>query len=148
MFIHQNNRFHFGPVSFALPDGVILDMESQSGFELYVPHHKLEVAVCFRQTCENAPYEITCLLSCDTGFRLKGAIESVTYDGLRGYHGVMENLKTVCEKYVFDLHGETNILDICATVRKERLALDAPEMTRVLAALLESLRYTPITSHP
>lgn len=126
MFQYKNHRFHFGGVSFRIPDGYFFDSgrkdEDDIFFRLHAPNFLFSVDIRIEKDTDGVMDELQRLLD-----ELDPAIiyppEPLLMNGLHGCHTAYRNRRSECYEAWFELDSE-NALTIVITTRGYILSVD------------------------
>ncbi len=146
MFIYKNGRFHFGNVSFALPEDIAVETAYADviidGFCLHSLNKSFEVSISCSDAGINAHDEISSAFDEEADYELIGEILSISCSGLNGYMAKYENKTTLNEEYAFDTPngGEYDLLDILVSIKKGSDTYDEAYKNRVVSEILNNIK--------
>ena len=125
MFQYKNHRFHFGGVSFQIPDGYFFNSEpggeSDNFIQLYAPDQTFTVDIRIEKDCDEVIAELQSVLD-DLDPTIVYPPAPLQMNGLTGCHATYRNRRSQSYEAWFELGSETalsmtlttpgNILDI------------------------------------
>jgi hypothetical protein len=134
MFQYKNHRFHFGGISFQIPDGYFFDSgrkdEGDILFRLHAPDQSFAIDVRIEMDLDGILTEMQNMLD-DFGSDIVYPPAPLQMNGLHGYHTTYRNRRSQSYEAWFDL-GAENALSLTLTTRSNILDIDT---AAVLAAI-------------
>ena len=134
MFQYKNHRFHFGGVSFQIPDGYFFDSgrkdEGDILLRLHAPDQSFAIDVRIEMDLDGILTEMQNMLD-DFGSDVVYPPAPLQMNGLNGYHTTYRNHRSQSYEAWFELDAE-NALSLTLTTRSDILAIDT---AAVLAAI-------------
>lgn len=109
MFQYKNHRFHFGGVSFQIPDGYFLNSEpggvTDNFIQLYSPDHSLTVDIRVERDIDGVQAELQRMLD-EFESIIAHPIAPLQINGLNGCHVTYLNRRSQTYEAWFELDAE------------------------------------------
>lgn len=144
MLQYKNGRFHYKGVSLAIPDGFLLDMDycyQFEGFPILSPDGKVivEMGIDERRTDPKGDLENYFEPGSDSDLAIRGTIEPVEVNGIKGYRGSYISLENAFLEYRLCL-PQGGLLWL--TIRQPGVPVTELMQSKYLAAVLECIQKT------
>ena len=147
MLKHLKCRFYIGGLSFCLPDNLYLNDRSEvalkNGFELVSKDRAVTLMILAVDTPTTAQNSIAELFAGDHfSFEAIGPVESVVFDGIRGYltaYTGADSLNPECALELPD-QSEHPVLTVWAKIDRTAETAAEQHMTDAFHAVLDSIR--------
>lgn len=127
MLQYINHRFHFGGISFKIPDGYFLDStygeESDNTIHLYSPDESFALELRVQEDCDGSAAELESVIS-DLTPTVVYPIAPLAVNGLSGHHATYRNRRTQYYEAWFDIENDT-ALSVVVETKGDILDVDA-----------------------
>lgn len=145
MILYENQRFHMGDISFALPDHIYLNTtpstEYEYGMELVDEEERFVIAIGGEETDMSAQEFLESLGQED--YTWDGEITPVECNGFEGCYLVYSSRRDAYCEYCFkksDTDEDINALSIVIQTEKEQYDIHEIMKDRAVQELIESIR--------
>ena len=126
MLQYNNHRFHCGPISFQIPEGFILAPGDGTSFaetlRLYAPDESFTLELRVEEDCMASVLELASVIH-DLEPTVVYPIESLSVNGLHGYHAAYRCRRTQYYEAWFDME-KGRALNLIIKTHGDILAVD------------------------